>query len=291
MTSLTSRELAGRTALITGAGRGIGAAIAEAFVAAGASVMLAARTADELASTARRLGGNGEVVEWRPCDVSDPIPFAELMSHALTRFGAIDILVNNAGVLGPVGPFSETPLDTWWEAVSINVKAAAVCSRGLIPHFRTRGRGKIINLSGGGAVSPRPNFSAYSVAKAAIVRLSENLAEELRGDHVDVNAIAPGAVDTRMQEEILKAGERAGYELAAARAVRNGEAGVPVTLAAELAVFLASESSDGLTGKLISAPHDPWREWAGRGSELSASPMYTLRRLDPFTFRQLKDQV
>jgi NAD(P)-dependent dehydrogenase (short-subunit alcohol dehydrogenase family) len=150
-------------------------------------------------------------------------------------------------------------------------------------------RGCIVNFSGGGATAPLARFSAYAASKAAVVRLSETLAEECREFNIRVNAIAPGAVDTSLQDAVLAAGERAGDLLERiARLRKSGEGGVPPELAAELTVFLASDASRGLTGKLIAAPHDGWQQWDGaKIDELNASAWLTLRRLDPFTIDPL----
>jgi NAD(P)-dependent dehydrogenase (short-subunit alcohol dehydrogenase family) len=249
-----------RRALVTGAGRGIGEAIALAFAREGCRLALAARTAKEIESVAGRVRASGGEAHPIVADVSAP---------------------------------DETDPDAWWKALEVNLRGTALCTRAILPPLLAAGGGSIINLSGGGATSPLPNLSAYAVSKAAVVRFTETLAEELKPHQIRVNAIAPGAVDTRLQDSLLAAGERAGHDLyGRIREMREtGRGGVPPTLAAELAVFLASDAAAGLTGKLISAPHDPWREWHGRGEELSASPMYTLRRLDPFTLRPLRDQV
>ena len=123
------------------------------------------------------------------------------------------------------------------------------------------------------------------------MRLTETLAEEVRPYNIQVNAIAPGAVNTRMLDEVLVAGEAAGEELIAAQR-RRIQGGTPPELAAALVVFLASDASDGLTGKLISAPYDDWRTWdARRIAELDNSPWYTLRRMDPHTLRPLMEQI
>jgi NAD(P)-dependent dehydrogenase (short-subunit alcohol dehydrogenase family) len=154
-----------------------------------------------------------------------------------------------------------------------------------------RRQGKIINFSGGGATGPRPNFSAYSASKAAVVRLTETLAEELRPFNVQVNAVAPGAINTGMLEEVLAAGEAAGVELAAAQS-RKTQGGTPIELAARLVVFLASGASGSLTGKLISAPHDNWQNWGTEDlARLDGSPWYTLRRMDEPTLRPFRDKA
>lgn len=133
---------------------------------------------------------------------------------------------------------------------------------------------------------PRPYFSAYATSKAALVRFTETLAVELEPFNIQVNAVAPGAVNTQMLDEVIAAGEKAGreYHQALERAQTGG---TPVELVCDLILFLASPASGGLTGKLISAPHDPWREWAGKADTLNATPLYTIRRLDPFTIKPL----
>jgi len=162
-----------------------------------------------------------------------------------------------------------------------------LCCKALLPGMIERRQGKIINLSGGGATNPRPNFSAYAASKAAVVRFTETLAEEVRPFNIQVNAIAPGAINTRMLDELLASGDEAG-EVALSQARRQKESGGDSLLkVVDLAVFLASDESGSLTGKLISAQHDPWREWAGKADELNATPLYTLRRLDPFTLNPL----
>ncbi|MFH1634538.1 MAG: SDR family oxidoreductase [Chloroflexota bacterium] len=148
-------------------------------------------------------------------------------------------------------------------------------------HGRRAGRG-------GGATAPLPNFSSYAASKAGLARLAETLAEELKPFNIQVNVIAPGMVDTRLQDEVLQAGNRAGGLYEKIKLAREtGKGAVSPEIAADLAVFLASEASGKLTGKLIAAPYDPWREWEGKGDELNATPMYTLRRLDPLTIKPL----
>ena len=144
------------------------------------------------------------------------------------------------------------------------------------------GRGKIINLSGGGATSPMPRISAYAASKAAVVRLTETLAEELREFSIDVNAVAPGALNTRLLEEILSAGPDVVGTKYYEKALRQRDSGgVPLEKGARLCVYLASQKSDGITGKLISAQWDPWEDLHKFREQLAQSDVYTLRRIVP----------
>ena len=282
-------RLSGKTAIVTGAGRGIGEAIAMAFAREDCSLVLASRTKTELEAVAQRARDRGARAEVVVADVAKTADVARLAATAFERFGTVDLLVNNAGVYGPIGRFTDVDVDEWWRAIETNLRGALLCIHAVAPAMIAAGRGKIINMSGGGAASPLPRLTAYSVSKTAVVRLTENLAEELRPHNVQVNAIAPGAVDTRLQDQLLEAGEQAAGELyGRIRKLRDtGAGGVPPTVAAELALFLATSGSDHVTGRLISAPHDPWRDWFDAATTPPA-PMFTLRRLDPFTLAPIK---
>jgi NAD(P)-dependent dehydrogenase (short-subunit alcohol dehydrogenase family) len=287
-------KLEGQVALVTGAGRGIGRAIALAFARQGADLALIARTASELDETTQmiRMASPLEEMAGRrviavTADVSVRADVERAVGLALETFGRVDVVVNNAGVQPPIGPLWQNDPDEWMRAVAINLFGPMLCVKAVLPGMIERKRGKIINLSGGGATGPRPNFSAYAASKAALVRLTETLAIELASHNIQVNALAPGAINTRMLDQVLAAGESAGAELAQAQR-RAEQGGNSIELAAQLAVFLASADSDGLTGKLVAAPYDDWQDWdAARIESLNDSAWYTLRRLDPFTIKPL----
>lgn len=216
-----------------------------------------------------------------------------MVETAVEAYGQVDVLVNAAGVYGPIGPLWEVDAEKWVRAMQINLFGTFFGCQAVLPHMIGRRQGKIINFSGGGATSPLPRFTAYGVSKTAIVRLTETLAEEVKAFNVQVNVIAPGMVDTRLQDAVLAAGERAGDLFPRIRRLREtGEGGGPRELPAGLVVFLASEVSNGLTGKLIAAPHDGWELWdRERIAELMALPWFTLRRMDLFTIRQFVDKI
>jgi 3-oxoacyl-[acyl-carrier protein] reductase len=279
-------DLNGRSAIITGANQGLGQVIATSFVQAGASVLLVARGEERLRAVqdelARLATQPGQRVHALRGDVSSPASCAEVVRQAQELWPEITILVNNAGVYGPIGPIEDIDWEAWVAAIQINLLGTVMMCREVIPLMRARGYGKIINLSGGGATAPLPRFSAYAASKAAIVRLTETFAEELRDARIDVNAIAPGALNTRLLDEVLAAGpEKAGQDFYARSIKQRDQGGAPLEKGAALAVFLASAASDGITGRLLSALWDDWPGLPDRREQLAKSDIYTLRRIVP----------
>jgi NAD(P)-dependent dehydrogenase (short-subunit alcohol dehydrogenase family) len=279
-------DLHGRTAIITGASQGLGRAIAASFVRAGASVLLTARSEERLGQVEAELrslaAGTPATVHSLAGDVSRPGDCAAIARRASETLRGLHILVNNAGIYGPIGPIEHVDWGAWEEALRINLFGTALMCREVIPLLRAQGQGKIINLSGGGATAPLPRFSAYAAAKAAVVRLTETLAEELRPARIDVNAIAPGALNTRLLDQVLASGpEKAGKDFYERALRQREEGGVPLERGAALAVFLASSASDGISGRLLSACWDDWAHLAERRDQLAKSDIYTLRRIVP----------
>jgi len=280
-----SDELSGRTALVTGGTQGLGLEIARQYLRAGISgVCICGRDRETLAAARGELQGiaaEGQEVIAEIADVSDAAAVERLTAKVLERFPELTILVNNAGVYGPKGTIDQLDWQEWARAVEINLLGSMLPARGFVPHFRRCGYGKIIQLSGGGATNPLPGLSAYAASKAGAVRFAETLAEELREHRVDVNSVAPGALNTRMLDEVLAAGpERVGEAFYARAVEQQRSGGVPLERGAELAVWLASPASDGVTAKLLSALWDPWSELGEHLVDL-ASDVYTLRRIVP----------
>jgi NAD(P)-dependent dehydrogenase (short-subunit alcohol dehydrogenase family) len=256
-------QLKNKSALITGGSRGIGKAIARAFLREGANVMLAARSEDELrianGESGKEFGGDRIAIHL--ADVSRENDVKKLVDETIKRFSKIDILVNGAGIYGPIGPSESVDFAKWKQTFEINVFGTFKMFQEVAPHMMKQKKGKIINFSGGGD-GPLARFSAYSASKASVVRLTETLAAEIRDYNVDINAIAPGGVNTVFLDQALAAGAQAtGEEKYKMLLKQKEEGGVPPEKAAELCVFLASEASDGLSGKLLSAVWDDWRNW------------------------------
>jgi 3-oxoacyl-[acyl-carrier protein] reductase len=277
-------KLINLNALITGGSQGLGKTIAEHFLREGANVVLCARSEKDLSATREELAGKfpAQRVFSKTCDVANETEVNELVAFTLRELGSLDLLVLNAGIYGPMGATESVLLDEWRRALDINLFGVLLPCRAVIPHFKKAGRGKIVVLSGGGATNPLPNISAYAASKAAVVRLMETLAEELKSFHVDVNAIAPGALATRLVDEVLAAGpEKVGSAFFEKNKVWKEKGAVPLELGASLAVYLASAESDGITGKLISAQWDPWKDLQKHRDELAKSDVYCLRRIVP----------
>lgn len=277
--------LAGRNAIITGASQGLGRAIADAYVDAGASVCLCARDETLLEQVRRELLARavpGQRVEAIPADVSSKADVQRLMDHALAAFPQVHVLVNNAGIYGPMGPIEDVDWDEWVRAIEVNLLGSVLCCRALVAHFKAHRYGKIVQLSGGGATQPLANITAYAASKAAIVRFAESLADETRDFGIDVNSVAPGALDTRLLDQLLENGpDRVGHAFYDRMVSLKAKGGTPLAVGAALAVYLGSAASDGITGRLLSAPWDPWESLAGHLADLQRTDVYTLRRIVP----------
>ncbi len=275
--------LKGKVAIITGANQGFGLAIAQQYLAEGASIAICARNHSLLQSVREDLLIStcpGQKVFARGVDVSNPDQVDGFIQQVVNELGTIDILVNNAGVYGPKGEIEAVDWSDWVKAIEINLLGSILLCRAVLPVFKARRGGKIIQLSGGGATNPMPRISAYAVSKAGIVRFVETLAEEVREFGIDVNAIAPGALNTRLLDEVLDAGPEKvgqGFYERALKQKQNG--GSPLDVGVGLAVFLAAEASRGITGKLISAVWDRWQDWPLHLDELNKTDIYTLRRI------------
>ncbi|MGH9548797.1 MAG: SDR family NAD(P)-dependent oxidoreductase [Terriglobales bacterium] len=278
-------RLAQQAAIITGANQGLGKAVAEAFLKNGANVVTCARNEEllkEAVEEMRQYCVSPQQLSYIKADVSQVDQVERLMDFALNQHRRIDILVNNAGVYGPKGCIEEVDWSEWTKAIEINLYGPMLMCRALLPHFKSNRHGKIINISGGGATAPLPRLSAYAAAKAGLVRLTETLAHETLGCGIDVNSVAPGALNTRLLDEILEAGpEKVGTDFYDRALAQKADGGASLERAANLCVFLASDESTGITGKLLSAVWDPWEDLPKYVSKLKCSDIYTLRRIVP----------
>ena len=264
-----------KSILVTGAGRGIGKRLAIGFAKLGARIGLLARSKAELDAAHLEIehsGGNALRIRADVCDFEQVHTAVDRMR---VHFGHIDVAICAAGILGPIGPFIETPMKQWLETLQTNLLGVANTCRAVVPHMTERRTGKIIVLAGSGAETSRPNFSAYSVSKTAVVRFAEVLADELSESNVQINCVGPGGTYTSMTDEILHAGARAGWKETEAASQVRVTGGAPPDKQMELFQFLASDHSNHVTGKLLNISDD-WKKLQ-QGSVSHGT--YTLRRV------------
>ncbi|MBO6146003.1 MAG: SDR family oxidoreductase [Lachnospiraceae bacterium] len=287
-----SGMLKGKKALITGGDRGLGYEIAAEFLRQGADICICSRNADAIKEAAVSLGHERQDKEqrilYKKADVSVTKDLDELYKYIFEEFsGDFDTVVNNAGIQGPIGSFEDNEWQEILNVINVNLLGTMYsmkCAIGMFKSMHADGTPvrdrSIINISGGGATGARPYFTGYAVAKTGVVRATETLAKENEDYGIRINAIAPGAMNTRMLEDILNAGENAGDEYR--RSLRQKEnGGASMENAAGLVAYLASEKAAGVTGRLISAVWDDWKELDKHAGDLNGSDLYTLRRIIP----------
>jgi NAD(P)-dependent dehydrogenase (short-subunit alcohol dehydrogenase family) len=262
--------------LVTGAGRGIGKRLAIGFAGRGARVGLLARSKAELDLCHLEIEHGGGAALRIRADVCDYEQVAAAMERVRVQFGSpVQVLVCSAAVLGPIAPFVETSPKSWLEIVQTNLVGVFNACRAALPQMLERRSGKIIVIAGVGGVTPaRPNFAVLSATKTAVVRFVESLAEEVADHNVQVNCLSPGETYTHMTDQILAAGDRAGWrEIESARQVRM-TGGVPAEKQIELALFLASNQSNHITGRMIHVDDD----WKKLKEKSITAELYRLRR-------------
>lgn len=270
--------------IITGGHGGIGKQISQKFIEQGFSVISVGRNRETFNKAFFKF--NSTQVKFYELDISSSSGIDTFYQYLLDNLTSIDCLINAAGAQAPIGPFSSIEFENWSNNVQTNLIGVARILKCVIPFFIKAQRGKIINFSGGGATSSRPNFSAYAVSKIAVVRLTEILSDELKINNVDINAVAPGPINTAMLDEVLMAGELAGEELRVAQD-RKICGGISPEKVANLCLFLASEKSNGITGKLISAVWDDYNNPKFINRLKNDKDFCTLRRIDGRNYNKI----
>ena len=254
------------TALVTGAGRGIGQGVALRLAKEGMRVAIAARSQDQLAETVSLSGGAILAVA---ADVADAVAVRFMIQEVESRLGPVDLLVNNAGIGGPFGPAWENDPEAWWHCLEVNLRGPYLCCREVLPSMIARKTGRIINVVSGAGCQAYSGMSAYVASKTALIRFSEQLALEAQPHGVSVFPIRPGLVRTAMSEE---------GRLAIPLIQKLFDDGADVTpdVVADLVLFLASGKADALSGCLFSVKED-LEEMLRRAGEVTRDELYQLR--------------
>ena len=281
-------KLNSKRIIITGGSLGIGFAIAKACAGQGAEVIIAARDQGNLEDSLKKIKSISEKNHIAySLDVGD-LKAVKVFAEWIKNEGlVVNGLVNCAGIYGPIGKTPNIDMENFTHAIRINFLGTVYMCSVFSPLLVSSTNKKIVNYSGGGAASPFPNYSAYASSKAAIVRFTENLSRELDDDGFDINCIAPGFVITRLHQETVGAGsEMAGPGFYENTKKQIEEGGVPPEIAAELTIFLLSEDADGITGKFLSAPWDPWQDKTFQEKLREDNDLATLRRIDDKYFKK-----
>ena len=275
-------DLTGKRIVITGGSMGIGLACAEACLEDGAKVMICARAEGPLTSTLESLRKRGfSAVDAKVADVTQLTQVDSVLQAAIKHFGGLDGVIHCAGIYGPIGPVTDVDPTEWLNAIKVNLFGTFLVARQTCQILKARGGGRVVLFSGGGAATPFPNYTAYACGKVAVVRLTETLALEMQPFNTEINCVAPGFVNTRLHEQTLAAGERAGKAFLenTKRQIQSG--GVPASVGAKAAAFLMSDAAKGITGKFVAAPYDAWDAWPSLLDMLQKTDIFTLRRIVP----------
>jgi NAD(P)-dependent dehydrogenase (short-subunit alcohol dehydrogenase family) len=246
-------DLTGKTVLITGASRGIGAAAAQAFAAAGANVALVARSRELITELAGQIGKQALAI---PCDVSRYWEAEQAVNAAIQTFGKIDVVINNAGVIDPIGALSQADPEAWGKAIDINLKGVMHGMRAAIGPMIAQGSGTIITVSSGAAHNPLEGWSAYCASKAGAYMLTQVADRENRGKGLRILGLSPGTVATDMQKEIKKSGVGPVAQL-------DWSAHIPPEWAAQALVWMCTPEADPWLGTDVSLRDEDIRKKVG----------------------------
>ena len=270
-----------KVVIITGASRGLGFQLAKKFARLGNHLLLCARNIKNLKKKERELirSKNQKVIILK-ADISKKNDVQKIIKTCIKKLKKIDVLINNAGILGPKGEFDSLNFREFKKTIDTNFYGSVLMCKEVLPHFKRARKGKIIQLSGAGAINSMPMFTAYAASKAAIVRFSETLADEVKKFNIQINSVAAGAINTRMLDEILKAGpQKVGINFYQKIKKQKESGGIPFQLVIDLIVYLSSNQSDKITGKILSPKWDDWKVLSKNSKLIMKKDVFTLRRI------------
>ncbi len=283
--STPSPDRSTQVALVTGGGRGIGRTVARALAGSGAAVALVARSGDELDETVELIRRDGGTASAARADVTDAAGLTAAVARLTDHLGPVDLLVNNAGVVGPIGPLWENDPTAWWTTMDVNLRGVVLTTQLVLPGMVARGHGRIINVTSRAGEYRWPLVSAYAVSKAAVVKLSENLAHEVRRHGISVFSVHPGLLPIGMTETLAGTAPSTHYEDHVRRWAMDElreDRGAEPAEAVELLLRLAAGDADALSGRHLSV-HDDLDALLARAPEIVRDDLYVLRpdRLRP----------
>lgn len=272
-TSPINSELSGQVAVVTGGGRGIGRAIAATLSEAGMTTAVLARSASEIAETARGIEQAGGRARPFAADVTDAAAVGRAFQEIERSLGSVVVLVNNAAIPGPIGPFWETDADQWWRTLDVNLRGGMLCARAVLPGMISRRKGRIINIAS--SALPVAYFSSYATSKAALVRFTETIAAEVKPHRISMFAVGPGTVRTPMAEHSLRSPDGQRW-LPWFKRIFDQGLDVPAERSARLVLELASGRADSLSGRFISI-RDDLDSLLRNAKQIEEQNLYSLR--------------
>src|SRR3954454_13122951 len=269
------RKLSGQVAIVTGAGRGLGRELVRRLAAEGAYVAVSARSADQVAETVELVRDAGGRAEAFTIDVSDGEAVQRMVAQVQRVAGSIDLLVNNAAVIAPLGPVWEVNPVDWWRLMETNLLGTFLCARAVLPGMIQGGHGRIINVASGTGIESPPHMSGYVTSKAAVIRLSEELAMETQPYGLAVFAIDPGWMSTAMTDYLANS-EQGVRWTPAAPSFFGTKWHVPTSRAADLVVALATGHGDALTGRFLTV-YDDLDDLLRRSEQIEREALHRVR--------------
>ncbi len=276
MDTLIHDDLSGQVALVSGGGRGIGRIFAQVLAAAGAAVAVMARSGDQLAHTVGLIEATGGRALGLAVDVTDQLGIERAVATIEQQLGPVSVLVNNAGVWGPLAPLWEADPEAWWRTLEINVRGSFLCARAVLPAMVAQQHGRIINIASHAGIFRWPQASAYAISKAALIKLTENLATETKNHGVAVFSFHPGIVTIGLTDSAMTMEAPPGSPAAfIQREVAAGRV-VPPERGAEAIVYLASGRADVLSGRYLTV-QDDLASLVERAADIQRDDLYTLR--------------
>lgn len=274
-----------KVVIVTGASRGIGFEVAKRFTLEGSNLVICSSNLQRLKKSFNKLKTfkkKNQKIFYIKTDVSSEKQVKKLVGFTLKKFKKIDILINNAGIYGPKGEIESVNWKKWKKTIEVNLFGSIMLCKEIVTHFKKNNQGKIVQLSGGGAAAPLPRVSGYAVSKAGIVRFVEGFSQEVKNYKIDINAVAPGTINTNMLKEILRAGpKKIGFKAYKKSIRQQKDGGTSFQDACDLILFLSSKFSNGISGKLISAIWDDWKIFPKYKKQLSSSDLFSIRRIIP----------